>query len=144
MFVALILASEIGDYRYDKVLYAEVVEALSNQYYGETKRFTSPMQCRGRCDLYKQILWATQMEAIYGRSDFAASFVETGYWRRHIQGARDAVARNSYGADSSWFWGNVDKGHLVCYDIVVKRETNTYPGKPYFIVYAKEHFGCNP
>ena len=84
------------------------------------------------------------MEAIYGSEKFALSFAASGAWREHIQGARDAKTQSSSGADWSWFWGNVDKNHLMCYEIVIKRETNTYPGRPYFIVYEFEDFSCTP
>jgi len=142
VFMALILASEIGYLKYDTAVYAEAVEALSNQYYGETKTDSGAMQCFGGCFLIEQLRWATQMEAIYAGDDFAASFAASGAWREHIHGAHDAIARYQNGADTSWFWGNVDREHLSCYEIVIKRETNTYPGRPYFIIYEFQYYSC--
>jgi len=144
VFMALVLASEVGNLRHDRQLYDEAVEALSNQYHGETKEILGPMRCRGKCNLLLQLRWATQMEAIYGREDFASTFAAGGLWESHIEGAQRAINGFAIGADTSWFWGNIEEERLVCYQIVVKRRTNTYPGKPYFIIYSDEDYGCNP
>lgn len=144
VFMALILASEIGDYRSDEELYEEAVEALSNQYHGETKTYLGAMACYGRCGLEQQITWATQFEAIYRREDFATAFAASGAWRGHLQGAQEAIDRFARDEDASWFWGNVSEDRLACFEVVVKRETRTYPGRPYFIVYSEQYYSCNP
>jgi RHS repeat-associated protein len=132
VFMALIaygeFAVESGD------LYLECIEALSNQYYGEAVREPGPMQCGGKCSLENQLRWATQMQAWYSK-DFKSVLIGTRSWTGQLNAAQMAIDQYQYGEDSSWFWGNVSEADLARYNIVKRRDSGVYPGKPYFIVY---------
>jgi hypothetical protein len=138
--MALFAASEFGSTHGDTQLYAEATEALSNQYFGQTKSNTGPMQCFGSCSLTNQLLWATQMEGFYRNKEFVNDNITNGAWTQHWDTGQNAAAGYSYGADTSWFWGNVSRDELGGYDYTAIRETNVYPGKPYFIVYAYQNY----
>jgi hypothetical protein len=139
LFMSITGAAEFGTLTIGSGGYFEAVEALSNQYYGETKVNTGPMRCFGECNLANQLLWATQMEAWYGNENLVGDYVTNGAWLKHLPSAYLAIQRFAYGADSSWFWGNITEAGLSDYAWVYKKETNTYPGRPYFIVYMWQY-----
>ena len=135
LFVAVEFGSDIDDF----VLYAQGKEALSNQYFGETKTNRGPMQCLGNCTLLEQLLWATQMEGFYGNANFVDEYIDNDAWTQHWEAGMQAAAGYSYGEDTSWFWGNVSEADLSRYEYTIIRQNYEYPGKPYFIIYDYEN-----
>jgi hypothetical protein len=124
--VQLIIIAEFGAYRSEfPSVYNEALEALSNQYdyYGG-----------GSCSLNAQLAWLFTMEGI--RADALPKDVHGGgRWRNYIDDGHKAEAGYAFGKDESWFWGNVDEAGLHRYDVVALAKTDSYPGRPYFIVY---------
>jgi RHS repeat-associated protein len=95
--MALIISSELAAVR-GKSIYKEALEALSNQYFS-VKSPSGPMQCGGNCSITDQILWTSQMEGIYNRSDFVQNHVTSGAFETYLPDASLAAAGYSVGVD---------------------------------------------
>ena len=134
VIMALIISSELAAIR-DQPIYSEAIEALSNQY-DSAKSPSGPMQCHHDCSLTDQILWATQMQAIYDVNNFVQTQVASGAFEAFLNDARLAANGYSIGIDDSWFWGNVSESRLKEFDIVDKIPApGWYPNTHYFIVH---------
>lgn len=136
IFMSITGAAEFGTLSNDIRTYFEAIEAMSNQYYSDSGN-PGPMQCYGSCNIADQLLWATQMEAWYG-SNLTTEYVVNAAWQAHEKIGFLALRGFAFGADTSWFWGNVDEADFVRFEITATGKSY-YPGLSHFIVYSRKY-----